>query len=49
MALPEVGSLAPDIDLPACVGNRRDRFVLSSYRGRQNVVLVFYVLNWTAV
>ncbi len=49
MPIPQIGEPAPGIDLPACVGERRDRFVLSSYRGQKNVVLVFYVLDWTPV
>ncbi len=49
MSVPQVGDLAPEINLPSCVGNARDRFVLSSYRGKKNVVLVFYPLNWTNV
>ncbi len=49
MPVPKVGEVAPEIDLPCCIGDRRDRFVLSSYRGKKNVVLVFYVLDWTTV
>ena len=49
MSIPKVGDLAPEINLPCFVGDRRDRFVLSDHRGRKNVVLVFYVLDWTQV
>ena len=49
MPIPNIGDLAPEIDLPCCVGERRDCFVLSGYRGQKNVVLVFYVLDWTTV
>ncbi len=49
MPVPTVGDVAPEINLPCCIGDRRDRFVLSSYRGQKNVVLVFYVLDWTSV
>ena len=49
MSVPRVGDVAPEIDLPCCVGSARDHFVLSSYRGKKNVVLVFYVLDWTQV
>ena len=43
----EVGDPAPDIELP---GHRSgERFKLSDYRGKKNVVLVFYPLDWTAV
>jgi len=45
----QIGDLAPDINLPSCVGDRRDRFVLADYRGKKNVVLVFYPLDWTTV
>ncbi len=44
-----VGQKAPEIDLPSCVGDKRDRFVLANYRGNKNVVLVFYPLDWTQV
>ena len=42
----EVGELAPDFELPAVVGDKRQKFKLSELRGK-NVVLAFYVLNWT--
>jgi peroxiredoxin len=45
----QVGDEAPDFDLPAVVGNIKQRVKLSSYRGKKNVVLAFYVLNWTPV
>ena len=42
-----VGDLAPDFELP---GHRnRERVQLSGFRGRKNVVLAFYPLDWTAV
>jgi len=41
-----VGELAPDFELPSVVGEKRQKFKLSELRG-QNVVLAFYVLNWT--
>jgi len=43
----QVGDEAPDFDLPAVVGNIKQRFKLSDYRGKKNVVLAFYVLDWT--
>jgi peroxiredoxin len=43
------GDVAPDINLPSCIGDRRDRFVLTDFRGSKNVVLVFYPLDWTTV
>jgi len=49
MAVLQVGEEAPDFDIPAVVGNIKQRFKLSAYRGNKNVVLAFYVLNWTPV
>ena len=49
MAPLNVGEEAPDFDLPAVVGNIRQRVKLSDYRGKQNVVLVFYPADWTPV
>jgi peroxiredoxin len=46
MALP-VGVVAPDFELPAVVGEQGQRFRLSEYRGRKNVVLAFHPLDWT--
>ncbi len=45
----KVGDLAPDFELPGV--QRRDllRFRLSDLRGKKNVVLVFYVLDFTPV
>lgn len=43
----KVGDKAPDFELP---GHRGDeKFKLSNYRGKKNVVLVFYPLDWTPV
>jgi peroxiredoxin len=44
-----VGDAAPDFDLPAVVGNIKQRVKLSDYRGKKNVVLVFYPADWTPV
>lgn len=49
MAPLKVGDDAPDFDLPAVVGNIRQRAKLSDYRGKKNVVLVFYPADWTPV
>jgi peroxiredoxin len=42
----KVGDAAPDFELPT-----KDKQVirLSDYRGRKNVVLLFYPLAWTPV
>jgi peroxiredoxin len=43
----QVGDQAPDFALP---GDRdRETFKLSDLRGRKNVVIVFYPLDWTPV
>ena len=41
-----VGDPAPDFTLPATVG---DKITLSSYRGKKNVVLMFYPLDFSGV
>lgn len=48
MAL-KVGDEAPDFELPAVTGEEKHRFKLSDHRGKKNVVLAFYVLDWTPV
>lgn len=43
----KVGDPAPDFELP---GHRDgEKFKLSDSRGKKNVVLVFYPLDWTPV
>lgn len=43
----KVGDPAPDFELP---GHRDgEKFKLSDARGKKNVVLVFYPLDWTPV
>lgn len=43
----KVGDLAPDFELP---GHRGDeKFRLRDLRGKKNVVVVFYPLDWTPV
>jgi peroxiredoxin len=43
----KVGDQAPDFELPSHRGDEKVR--LSSFRGKKNVVLVFYPLDWTPV
>lgn len=43
---PQVGNLAPDFTLPSTGG---EPVTLSSYRGRNSVVLVFYPLDFSPV
>jgi peroxiredoxin Q/BCP len=40
----EVGEKAPDFTLPATKG---DKFSLSSFAGKKNVIIQFYVLDFT--
>ena len=47
MAL-QPGDVAPDFKLPCTTGETKGDFQLSSYRGK-NVVLVFYPLDFTPV
>jgi peroxiredoxin len=42
-----VGDQAPDFELPGHRGG--EKFKLSDLRGKKNVVLVFYPLDWTPV
>ena len=42
--VPTVGQEAPDFTLPATIG---ETVALAQYRGQKNVVLAFYVLDWT--
>ena len=42
----KVGDLAPDFSLPATDGKT---YKLSDFRGKKNVVLAFYPLDWTPV
>ena len=48
MAL-KVGEQAPDFSLPTVTGESKGTFKLSDYKGKKNIVLAFYVLNWTPV
>lgn len=43
----KVGDQAPDFELPSHRSDEKVR--LSSFRGKKNVVLVFYPLDWTPV
>lgn len=49
MAALKVGDMAPDFELAGVNGDRRMTFRLSDCRGKKNVVLVFYVLDWSPV
>lgn len=43
----KVGDVAPDFELPSCIGEQRQTFKLSELRGKKNVVLAFYALDWS--
>ncbi|MBI3891004.1 MAG: redoxin domain-containing protein [Candidatus Wallbacteria bacterium] len=44
MAALDPGVMAPDFTLPSSAG---DPVTLSRYRGKRQVVLAFYPLDWT--
>lgn len=46
-AVLRVGDVAPDFELSGHWGKEKVR--LSDFRGRKNVVLAFYPLDWTGV
>ena len=48
MAL-KVGDMAPDFALPAVIGKEKQQVKLSDFRGKKNVVLAFYPLDWSPV
>jgi peroxiredoxin len=43
----QVGDVAPEFELAAVTGTERHTFKLSSFRGKKNVVLAFYALDWS--
>jgi peroxiredoxin len=47
MAALKAGEVAPDFDLAACTGEHKHRITLAEFRGKKNVVLAFYPLDWT--
>lgn len=42
-----MGAEAPDFELPCVTGEVEGSFKLSELRGKKNVVLAFYALDWT--
>ena len=47
MPILKVGATAPEFELPAVTGTEKHKFKLSDLRGKKNVVVAFYALNWT--
>src|SRR5260370_22631865 len=47
MAPLKVGDTAPDFELPAIAGKEKRKFKLSDFRGKKNVLLAFYPLDWS--
>ena len=43
----KVGEAAPDFELNGVVGERKDKFRLSEYRGKKNIVLAFYAADFS--
>ena len=43
----KIGDVAPDFELRAVTGAERHKFKLSDFRGKKNVVLAFYALDWS--
>ena len=43
------GDMAPDFEIPVLIGGVKKQFRLSERRGRQNLVLAFYPVNWEPV
>jgi peroxiredoxin len=48
MAL-QVGDIAPDFSVQGVIGAEKVKVTLSDYRGKKNVVIAFYPLDWTPV
>jgi peroxiredoxin len=45
----KVGEMAPDFEVPAVTGTEKTTLKLSDFRGKKNVLLAFYPLDWTPV
>jgi len=43
------GDMAPDFEVPVLIGGVKKQFRLSERRGKQNLVLAFYPMNWEPV
>ena len=47
MAPLQAGALAPEFELPAVTGKQRQTFKISDFRGKKNLVVAFYPLDWS--
>lgn len=47
MSALKAGDSAPDFELAACTGKQKHKIKLSDFRGKKNVVLAFYPLDWS--
>jgi hypothetical protein len=47
MSALQAGVIAPDFELSACTGKQRHKFKLSEFKGKKNIVLAFYPLDWS--
>jgi len=47
MTVLQAGAMAPDFELPAVTGKQRHKLKLSDFRGKKNVVVAFYPLDWS--
>ena len=45
----QAGDMAPDFEIPVLIGGVKKAFRLSEHRGKQNLVLAFYPVNWEPV
>jgi peroxiredoxin len=43
------GDVSPDFEIPVLIGGVKKQFRLSERRGKQNLVLAFYPVNWEPV
>jgi hypothetical protein len=47
MAALQAGEMAPEFELPAVTGKQRHKLKLSDFRGKKNVIVAFYPLDWS--
>jgi hypothetical protein len=47
MAALQAGEMAPEFELPAVTGKQRHKVKLSDFRGKKNVIVAFYPLDWS--